>query len=77
VPGVRHFVQQALDNLVQAHNAIIESRVNRAHYANRGRRNETPFEQGDLVYLSTKNLSFPKGQVHKLIPKYLGPYKVL
>ncbi|KIJ58999.1 hypothetical protein HYDPIDRAFT_101611 [Hydnomerulius pinastri MD-312] len=61
IPGVRHFIQQALDNLAQAHDAIIESRVNQAHYTNCGHRNETPFEQGDLIYLSTKNLSFPKG----------------
>ena len=31
---------------------------------------------GDLVYLSTKNLSLPKGSTRKLCPKYVGPYKV-
>ena len=29
------------------------------------------------MYLATKNLSLPKGQVSKLMPKYIGPYKVL
>jgi hypothetical protein len=32
---------------------------------------------GDLVFLSTENLSLPKGRARKLTPKYLGPYKVL
>lgn len=29
------------------------------------------------MYLSTKNISFPKGLVRKLIPKFMGPYKIL
>ena len=35
------------------------------------------FEVGDLVYLSTKNLSMPKGRARKLIPKYIGLMKVV
>jgi hypothetical protein len=30
-----------------------------------------------MVYLSTNNLAMPKGCVGKLLPKYVGPYKVL
>src|SRR5260221_13690797 len=29
------------------------------------------------VYISTKNLSLPKGQASKLLPKYIGPYEIL
>ena len=36
-----------------------------------------PFQKDDLVYISTKNISFPKGLARKLIPKFIGPYKVL
>ncbi|KIM49070.1 hypothetical protein M413DRAFT_59436, partial [Hebeloma cylindrosporum] len=36
-----------------------------------------PFAEGDLVYLSTKNINFPKGLARKLIPKYIGPYKII
>ncbi|KAJ3474262.1 hypothetical protein NLI96_g12559 [Meripilus lineatus] len=32
--------------------------------------------RGD-AYLSTKNLNLPKGRAHKLLPKFLGPYKIL
>jgi len=34
VPGVRHFVERVLQNLADAHNAIIESRVHQTHNAN-------------------------------------------
>ena len=32
---------------------------------------------GDRVYLSTKNLALPKGRAKKLLPKFIGPYKVV
>ena len=31
----------------------------------------------DLVYLSMKNLTLPKGNTKKLQPKHIGPYKVV
>ncbi|KAJ7050774.1 hypothetical protein C8F01DRAFT_1092109 [Mycena amicta] len=35
------------------------------------------FAVGELVYLSTKNLKLPKKRARKLLPKYLGPFKIL
>ena len=46
------------------------------YYANKRKGIAPKFEVGDLVYLSTKNLSMPKGRARKLIPKYIGPMKV-
>ena len=34
------------------------------------------YKEGDLVYLSTKNISLPKGLARKLAPKFLGPFKI-
>jgi hypothetical protein len=34
-------------------------------------------DEGNLMYLSTKNLSLPKGQASKLLPCFVGPYKVV
>ena len=31
----------------------------------------------DHMYLSTQNLTLPKGRARKLVPKYIGPYKVV
>ncbi|KII91925.1 hypothetical protein PLICRDRAFT_64143, partial [Plicaturopsis crispa FD-325 SS-3] len=75
-PGVRQFVHRALDNLAEAHDALIESRVVHTYYANNARRKEQPFQVGDKAYLSTDKLSMPKGRAHKLMPKYIGPYPV-
>ena len=35
------------------------------------------FAPGDRVYLSTKNLALPKGRAKKLLPKFIGLYKVI
>lgn len=59
-----------------AHNAIIANRVKQTHSANKHQR-DAPAYKGDLVYLSTRNLTLPKGWSKKLLPRYVGPYKIL
>jgi len=76
-PGVRQFAERALNNLQLAHDAIIESRVVQTHQANRRRRSVEPYAIGDRVFLSTLNLNLPKGRAKKLLPKYIGPYKII
>ncbi len=56
---------------------LIESHVNQTHNTNQNRQQEPDFVKGNMVHLSTKNLSIPKGQARKLVPKYIGPYKVV
>ncbi len=75
--GVKQFAQQALWNLMAAHDAIIEQRVMQTHHANRLRRKGEEYNVGDKVYLSTKNLSLPKGRAKKLLPLFIGPYEVI
>ena len=84
LPGVQHFAEQARDNLLMAHDAILDSRVHQTHHANKRRRDEQmvhsesqPIKEGDLLYLSTADLNLPRGRARKLVPKYIGPYKVL
>ena len=77
-PGAAAFAERARHNLKQAHDALIQARVNSTHQANKQRDGDAPeFRAGDLVYLSTANLSLPKGRARKLAPKYIGPYAVL
>ncbi|KAJ3478071.1 hypothetical protein NLI96_g10013 [Meripilus lineatus] len=85
-PGVGTFVDTIRDNLLTAHDSIIESRVLQTHQANKRRRpehqqegahNRPILKAGESAYLSTKNLSLPKGRAHKLLPKFIGPYKIL
>ena len=72
-PGVKRFINQAISNLEMA---IIESQVTQTWQENKWWRPETPFAIRDKVYLSTENLALPLGRSCKLMPKYIGPYKV-
>jgi hypothetical protein len=74
--GVRDFAERALLNLAEAHNAIIQARVFQTVQANKHRREDLMIKAGSLVYLSTKNLALPKGRASKLLPRFVGPYRV-
>jgi hypothetical protein len=75
-PSIRNFALQRKLAIVAAHDCILSAHVKQTYDANKHRR-QSPFIKGDLVYLSTKNISFPTGLARKLIPKYIGPYAIL
>src|SRR6201996_3550259 len=75
-PGVRTFAMRMKDALMKAHDAIIAARVRQTDTANVHRRH-SGFAIGELVYLSTKNLKLPKKRARKLVPKYIGPFKII
>ena len=74
---VREFADKALQNLMDAHDSIIESRVTQKHYADKRRSEEPSLKIDSLVYLSTRNLSLPRGRASKLLPKFIGPYPIV
>lgn len=74
-PGVRTYAQKVKHAIISAHDSIITARVKQTRLANKKRR-PSPFEEKDLVYVSTKNMSLPKGLARKLIPKFIGPYVI-
>jgi hypothetical protein len=74
--GIREFAEQALLNLVEAHDSIIGARVFTTYQANKKRGEELRIPEGSLVYLATKNLVLPKGRAGKLLPKFVGPHCV-
>ena len=75
--GVKQFTLQAKWDLMVAHDVIIANRVQQTFHANKKRRTSDLYHVGDHVYLSTQNLTLPKGRVRKLVPKCIGPYKVV
>jgi hypothetical protein len=75
--GIKEFAKQALQNLADAHDTIIGARVFQTHHINNCRTNELKIAKGDLVFLFMKNLNLPSECVHKLCPKFIGPYKIL
>jgi hypothetical protein len=74
--GVSQFAQQARWSLMAAHDAILEHRVDQMFHANQKRRESKIYAVDDRVYLSTQNLTLPKGTARKLVPRYIGPYRV-
>lgn len=74
--GMTRFAQGVRDAIMTAHDAIITARVKQTELANR-KQKESPFVKGDLIYLSTANLSLPKGKARKLAPKFIGLFKIL
>lgn len=76
--GVEKWMGLARNNLERAFDAIIASRVAQREQANtRRRRDDAALEVGSKVYLSTENLTLPKGRAEKLAPKYVGPYPII
>ena len=58
--GVKQFTQQAMWNLMDAHEAILEHRIGQMHYSNKRHQPGVRYQTNDLVYLSTKNLTLLK-----------------
>jgi hypothetical protein len=75
-PGVANFALQRRLAVMSTHDSMIAARVKQTQNANR-KRQPVPFENGDLVYLSSKNITFEKGLARKLIPKFIGPYAII
>ena len=75
--GVKQFAQQAVWNFLDVHDAILEHRIGQMQYSNKCYKPNIEYQINDLVYLSTKNLALPKHRAQKLMPKFIGPYKVL
>ena len=73
---VRTFTQKVKDVILQAHDAILQVRVKQTRHTNRHKR-VSPFELNNLVYVSTKNMNLPRQQARKLVPKYIGPYRII
>ena len=61
--------------IMGAHDTIIAARVVNMIQAN-PKCAPASYKVEDLVYLSTKNISLPKGRARKLVPKFLGPFAI-
>ena len=75
--GVKQFTLQAKWDLMAAHNVIISNHIQQMFHANKKHRGSDIYHVGDHMYLLTQNLTLPKGRARKLVPKYIGPYKVV
>jgi hypothetical protein len=79
VPAACDFRQRIAEALTQAKACLLKSQAQMKAAADRKRRPAPTYEVGQEVLLSTKNLAF-KGFKHahakKLLPRFVGPFKV-
>jgi hypothetical protein len=59
-----------------AYEAILEYHVDQTFHANRKCHESEIYAVDDRVYLSTQNLTLLKGRARKLVPQYIGPYRI-
>ena len=64
-------------DLMVAHDTIVANHIQQMFHANQKHCASDLYHVGDHMYLSTQNLTLPKGRASKLVPKYIGPYKVV
>ena len=55
----KQFAQQAVWNLLDVHDAILEYRIEQMYYSNKCCKPGIEYQINDLVYLLTKNLTLP------------------
>ena len=75
--GVKQFTLQVKWDLMAAHDMTIANHIQQIFHANKKCCASDEYNVGDHMYLSTQNLTLPKGRARKLVPKYIGPYKVM
>jgi hypothetical protein len=75
-PAVDEFISTMQHDLSIAKSALHAARERQKHYADRKTR-PLEFKEGDQVMLSTQNLRLKVPGTPKLMPKWLGPLKVL
>ena len=75
--GVKQFALQAKWDLMAAHDAIIANHIKQIFHANKKHHASNEYKVRDHMYLSTQDLTLPKGRTRKLVPKYIGAYKVI
>ncbi|KNZ77539.1 hypothetical protein J132_05164, partial [Termitomyces sp. J132] len=62
--------------IIATHDCILAAQVKQTCNANQ-KHALVPFKEEEFAYMSTENMTFPKGLTCKLIPKYVGPYDIL
>ena len=76
LPAVHAFVKNISETLHQAKVHLKQARDRQKSYADK-RRREASFSIDDLVLLSTKNLKLRTNGTKKLLPKWIGPFRIV
>lgn len=74
-PAARRFGEDLQEALNRAKVCLEAARQRQKAYAD-GKRRDITFGVGDMVLLSTKNIRIKKQGSRKLLPRFLGPFKI-
>jgi hypothetical protein len=75
LPDAELLVQSARTRIAEAKKCLQAAQDRQAHYAN-AKRQPITLHVGQLVLLSSKNIKIATTGTPKLLPRYLGPFKV-
>ena len=75
VPEATAFAQRVHERVKQAQTALCDAQSRQKHYADTGRRDVT-YKVDQQVLLSTKNIPLKTPGTMKLMPKWIGPFKI-
>jgi hypothetical protein len=76
VPAAQLFVAKMGEDLKRARQCLLDAQTRMKSQADK-RRQDVSFAVGDSVLLATKNLKLKGDKPRKLLPRYIGPFKVL
>lgn len=76
VPGARIFAEGMRDSLREASKAMEQAQARQKQAFDEHHRHQE-FKEGDMVLLRTTNLNFKGPNARKLLPKWIGPMKIL
>jgi hypothetical protein len=79
VPAVSDYIQRIQDNIAMARDRHAEAKTKQTTYANKKRRPEPDFKEGEKAYLETKDLRLrikQKGRSAKFYSRYVGPFEI-
>ena len=76
VPAARAFVGAMFEMLAEAKEHLKAAQKRQKAHANKKRR-EVSYDIGDQLLLSTKNIKLKTLRARKLLPKWIGPFRVV
>jgi len=76
VEKAMEFVEKLKRVQEEAGIALKKTQEEMKRYADRNRKEAEKWKKRDRIMLSTKDLVFKERPVHKLVEKYVGPYKI-
>ena len=75
-PGAQEFFKKIQIAITEARVNLEAAQQRQKAYAGTKRR-EVKYKAGDVVLVSTQNLSLKKGSTRKLLPRFMGPFSVI